>query len=138
MKQRKKISVIGETIVQTVEDLGAVATELLMFVSDYVTSDYEQFQFFGNECFEKAQEINMRTKSIYENTKALNKSMHEISDSASNMVAFSEESLSNIHEIENALIEIDESMKSVKTQTDNNLDAVNNMNSVVGGYKVCS
>ncbi len=134
----EKISVIGETIVQTVEDLGAVATELLMFVSDCVTSDYEQFQFFGNECFEKAQEINERTKSIYENTKALNKSMHEISDSASNMVAFSEESLSNIHEIENALNEIDETMKSVKTQTDNNLDAVNNMNSVVGGYKVCS
>ena len=134
----EKISVIGETIVQTVEDLGSVATELLMFVSDYVANDYEQFQTFGNECFEKAQEINARTKSIYENTKALNKSMHEISDSASNMVAFSEESLSNIHEIDTALTEIDETMKSVKVQTDNNLAAVNNMNSVVEGYEIYS
>ena len=134
----EKISVIGETIVQTVEDLGSVATELLMFVSDYVANDYDQFQTFGNECFEKAQEINQRTKSIYENTKVLNKSMHEISDSASNMVAFSEESLSNIHEIDTALNEIDESMKSVKVQTDNNLAAVNNMNSVVEGYKIYS
>lgn len=132
----EKISIIGESITDIVDSLGYVSSELLLFVNDSVMSDYENFQTFGNEYFVKAQDIKSRANAIYENTKALNNSMHEISDSASSILAASEENLATIQNIADTLNNIDNSMISVKKETANNLNAVENMNSVVGGYKL--
>ncbi len=132
----EKISIIGESITEIVDSLGYVSSELLLFVTDSVMSDYENFQTFGNEYFVKAQDIKSRANAIYENTKALNNSMHEISDSASSILAASEENLATIQNIADTLNNIDNSMISVKKETANNLNAVENMNSVIGGYKL--
>lgn len=132
----EKISVIGESIIDIVENLGCVSSEMMMFVSDNVTNDYEQFQNYGNEYYEKAQDISKRTKLIYESTRALRDGMNSMSDSAASMLAASEENLATIQGIADNLLDIDNSMQSVKAKTNDNLNAVNNMNSVVGGYKL--
>lgn len=132
----EKISVIGESIIDIVENLGCVSSEMMMFVSDNVMNDYEQFQNYGNEYYEKARDISKRTKLIYESTRALRDGMNSMSDSAASMLAASEENLATIQGIADNLQDIDNSMQSVKAKTDNNLNAVNNMNSVVGGYKL--
>ena len=132
----EKISVIGESIISIVENLGCVSSEMMMFVSDHVMNDYEQFQNYGNEYYEKAQDISERTKLIYESTQALRNGMNSMSDSATSMLATSEENLATIQSIADNLRDIDNSMQSVKAKTNDNLNAVNNMNSVVGGYKL--
>ncbi len=132
----EKISVIGESIISIVENLGCVSSEMMMFVSDHVMNDYEQFQNYGNEYYEKAQDISERIKLIYESTQALRNGMNSMSDSATSMLATSEENLATIQSIADNLRDIDNSMQSVKAKTNDNLNAVNNMNSVVGGYKL--
>lgn len=132
----EKISIIGESITEIVDSLGYVSSEMLLFVTDSVMSDYENFQTFGNEYYVKSQDIKSRADAIYENTKALNDGMHEISDSASSILAASEENLATIQNIADTLNNIDNSMISVKKETANNLNAVESMNSVVGGYKL--
>lgn len=132
----EKISIIGESIIDIVESLGCVSSEMMLFVSDNVMNDYEQFQTYGNEYYEKAQDISERTKLIYESTRALRDGMNSMSDSASSMLAASEENLATIQGIADNLQDIDNSMQSVKAKTNDNLNAVNSMNSVVGGYKI--
>ncbi len=132
----QKIRNIGMGIVKEVSELVEVSEEMLQFVSRNIMQDYEKFQTFGGEYYEKAMDMNRRTDEIYSSTKHLNAEMRDIAEAASGLLAYSEESFASLQTVSDTMNTIDSRMDVVRQQTETNLKSTESMQQVVDGYRI--
>lgn len=135
-KAAGEIKEIGGLITEVVEALAELSRELMNLVSGDVRKDYQQFYEFSQSYLERAVDIKNRTSAIYEVTQSLDSEMGEITDSAANLLAFSEETAASMTSISTEINGLDSNMKNVYQETNQNMSAVVGMHSMVSEYKV--
>lgn len=135
-KAAGEIKEIGGLITEVVEALAELSRELMNLVSGDVRKDYQQFYEFSQSYLERAVDIKNRTSAIYEVTQSLDSEMGEITDSAANLLAFSEETAASMTSISTEINGLDSNMKNVYQETNQNMSVVVGMHSMVSEYKV--
>lgn len=131
-----EINVIGTQITTVVSELSDVAKELMNFVSDNVIKEFESISVFAEDYLRKSLHVDERTNNISNEISDLTNNIRHISDSASNLLAYSEENAASMQNMLNMIIEINSQIDEIKSNTTENLNEIAKLKTEVIKYTI--
>ena len=131
-----KIQKMSDDVVEAIQGLNGLADQMLMYLRNEITTDYEKFGSASNNFKEKSSNIEESMEQLQQKTERYAESLEKIKDLVLSVGAASEENSAEIINIAELLVSIDADMKDIGTSTEETFSAISTMKNDLSGYKV--
>ena len=131
-----EIQTMSREVVEAIQGLNALADQMLHFLQDEVSADYQKFGDISRGFSERSDEIRESMEQLLNNMEEYAEVMKEIRTAMESVGAASEESSAETVHLSELLAAIDEEMKSIEKAAADTFSAISDMNQELSGYRV--
>jgi len=131
-----KIKQIIDKVNKSVESLAHNAEEVLKFIDEDVTNDYDKLENTGNLYFEDAQFVKELTKDFSQKTSDISFSVEEIGASIDSVAAVIEEANASSQEISLGSEETANSLLKIKQKAEEQREMANKLSKLLKQFKI--
>lgn len=131
-----EIQTMSREVVEAIQGLDALADQMLHFLQDDISADYQKFGDISRGFSERSDEIKDSMGQLLKNMEEYAEVMKEIRTAMESVGAASEESSAEIIHLSELLASIDEEMRSIEAAATETFSAISVMNRELSGYRV--
>ncbi len=131
-----EIQTMSREVVEAIQGLDALADRMLRFLRDEISADYQNFGNISSGFMEKADEIRESMEQLLKNMERYAKAMEEIRSTMESVGTASEENSTEITQLSELLVAIDEEMRNIETAATETFSAISVMNRELSAYRV--
>lgn len=131
-----EIQNMSKEVVEAIQGLDGLADQMLHFLQDDISTDYQKFGEISRGFSEKSDVIRTSMERLLKNMEEYAGVMQEIRGAMESVSAASEESSTEINHLSELLADIDEEMKSIENAAAETFSAISDMNQELSGYRV--
>lgn len=131
-----KIQQMSNDVVEAIQGLDGLADQMLLFLRNEITEDYEIFGSASQNFKDKSDEIRQSMEQLQQKTSQYAKSLEKIKDVMLSVTAASEENSGEIINVAELLMSMDTDMKNIGISTEETFLAVSGMKNELNSYRV--
>lgn len=131
-----EIQTMSKEVVEAIQGLDALADQMLCFLQDEISADYQKFADISQGFTEKSEGIRVSMELLLKNMEEYAGVMQEIRSAMESVGAASEESSAETIHLSELLAAIDEEMKNIESAATDTFSAISDMNQELSGYRV--
>lgn len=131
-----EIQTMSREVVEAIQGLNGLADQMLGFLQNDVSADYQKFGDISRGFSEHADEIRTSMEQLLKNMEEYAEVMKEIRTAMESVGAASEESSAETVHLSELLAAIDEEMKNIEAAATDTFSAISDMNRELSGYRV--
>lgn len=131
-----EIQTMSKEVVEAIQGLDALADQMLHFLQDEISADYQKFAEISQGFTEKSDGIRASMEQLLKNMEEYAGVLEEIRNAMESVGAASEESSAETVHLSELLAAIDEEMKSIESAATETFSAISVMNHELSGYRV--
>ena len=131
-----KIQQMSDDVVEAIQGLNGLADQMLLFLRNEITTDYEKFGSASKNFRDKSDDIEKSMEQLQQKIKRYAESLESIKDVILSVGAASEENSAEIINISELLVSIDADMKDIGISTEETFSAISAMKDDLNSYRV--
>ena len=131
-----KIQKMSDDVVEAIQGLNGLADQMLLFLRNEITTDYEKFGSVSKNFKDKSEDIEKSMEQLQQKMERYAESLESIKDLVLSVGAASEENSAEIINIAELLVSIDADMKDIGNTTEETFSAISMMKNDLSSYKV--
>lgn len=131
-----EIQKMSKEVVEAIQGLNALADQMLCFLQDEISADYQKFGDISRGFTEKSDGIRESMERFLKNMEEYAGVLEEIRGAMESVGEASEESSAEIIHLSGLLADIDGEMKNIETAVTETFLAISDMNRELSGYRV--
>ena len=134
-KAANEIQVVSNTVMQAIEGLEAISSEMLSYIRDNVLKDYGDYSQTSRQFADDTDVMNRNMENLSDIVKKYGESVEELKTSIEAVSAATEENSAEIITVADMVDKFDAAMKDTVAMTKANMDTVAGMKKIVSDYK---
>lgn len=134
-KAANEIQVVSNTVMQAIEGLEAISSEMLSYIRDNVLKDYSDYSQTSRQFADDTDVMNRNMENLSDIVKKYGESVEELKTSIEAVSAATEENSAEIITVADMVDKFDAAMKDTVAMTKANMDTVAGMKKIVSDYK---
>ena len=131
-----EIQKMSKEVVEAIQGLNALADQMLRFLQDEISADYQKYGDISRGFTEKSDGIRKSMERFLKNMEEHAGVLEEIRGAMESVGEASEESSAEIIHLSGLLADIDGEMKNIETAVTETFLAISDMNHELSGYRV--
>lgn len=131
-----EIQTMSREVVEAIQGLNALADQMLHFLQDEISADYQRFGDISKGFSERSDEIRESMERLLKNMEEYAEVLKEIRNAMESVGAASQESSAETVHLSELLAAIDEEMKSIEKAAVETFSSISDMNRELSGYQV--
>ena len=131
-----KIQKMSDDVVEAIQGLNGLADQMLLFLRNEITADYEKFGSVSKNFRDKSDDIEKSMEQMQQKIERYAESLESIKDVILSVGAASEENSAEIINISELLVSIDADMQDIGTSTEETFSAISEMKNDLNSYRV--
>ena len=131
-----EIQKMSKEVVEAIQGLNALADQMLRFLQDEISADYQKYGDISRGFTEKSDGIRKSMERFLKNMEEHAGVLEEIRGAMESVGEASEESSAEIIHLSGLLADIDGEMKNIETAVTETFMAISDMNHELSGYRV--
>ena len=135
-KTAAKIKGISGTVIRTVDELSAVATDMINYINNYVMKDYDKLVYTGEQYNNDAETIKTLIDGFKVEVGNLNGAMDQIKKSLQSVSEMVDDSTKGIQDVSMNTFDIDSNVQDIGQKIFNNTTIVKELGETVDHFKV--
>lgn len=131
-----EIQTMSNGVVEAVEGLNRLAEQMLSFLRNEISGDYESFSNVSHRFMGQSDDIRTSMEQLQQITKQYEESLKSINDVMQSVSAASEETSTEIVRVSELLSSMDADMKNIGDSTEETFQNISGMNRELSGYRI--
>lgn len=131
-----EIQTMSSGVVEAVEGLNRLAEQMLSFLRNEISGDYESFSNVSHRFMGQSDDIRTSMEQLQQITKQYEESLKSINDVMQSVSAASEETSTEIVRVSELLSSMDADMKNIGDSTEETFQNISGMNRELSGYRI--
>ncbi len=131
-----EIQTMSNDVVEAVEGLDMLAEQMLSFLHNEISGDYERFSNASNSFMGKSDDIRESMEQLQKITQQYEESLKSINDVMQSVSAASEETSTEIVHVSEILLSMNTDMKNIVDSTEETLQNISGMNRELNAYRI--
>ncbi len=131
-----EIQTMSSGVVEAVEGLNRLAEQMLSFLRNEISGDYESFSNVSHRFMGQSDDIRTSMEQLQQITKQYEESLKSINDVMQSVSAASEETSTEIVRVSELLSSMDADMKNIGNSTEETFQNISGMNRELSGYRI--
>ncbi|MDE6761848.1 MAG: hypothetical protein K2J90_14410 [Lachnospiraceae bacterium] len=131
-----EIQTMSNDVVEAVEGLDRLAEQMLSFLHNEISGDYEHFSNVSNSFMGKSDDIRESMEQLQKITQQYEESLKSINDVMQSVSAASEETSTEIVHVSEILLSMNTDMKNIEDSTEETLQNISGMNRELNAYRI--
>lgn len=131
-----KIQVMSGDVVQAVQGLDKLAEQMLSFLRDEISGDYESFSDVSHRFMGQSDDIRISMEQLQQITRQYEESLKSINGAMQAVSAASEETSTEIVHVSELLLSMNTDMKNIGDSTEETFQNISGMNRELSGYRI--
>ncbi len=127
---------MSNDVVEAVEGLDMLAEQMLSFLHNEISGDYERFSNASNSFMGKSDDIRESMEQLQKITQQYEESLKSINDVMQSVSAASEETSTEIVHVSEILLSMNTDMKNIVDSTEETLQNISGMNRELNAYRI--
>lgn len=134
-KAANEIQVVSNTVMQAIQGLESISSEMLEYMRDNVLKDYSDYSQTSRQFANDTEIMNGNMERLSDIVKKYGESVEELRTSIEAVSAATEENSAEIITVADMIDKLDAAMKDTVAMAKNNTDTVSGMKKIVSEYK---
>ncbi|MCM1499538.1 MAG: methyl-accepting chemotaxis protein [Clostridium sp.] len=131
-----EIQTMSSDVVEAVEGLAHLAEQMLSFLRNEISEDYERFSNASRNFMGKSDDIRISMEQLQKITEQYEESLKSINDVMQSVSAASEETSSEIVHVSEILLSMNTDMKNIEASTEETFQNISGMNKELSAYRI--
>ena len=131
-----EIQVMSGDVVQAVQGLDKLAEQMLSFLRDEISGDYESFSDVSHRFMGQSDDIRISMEQLQQITRQYEESLKSINGAMQAVSAASEETSTEIVHVSELLLSMNTDMKNIGDSTEETFQNISGMNRELSGYRI--
>ena len=131
-----EIQTMSSGVVEAVEGLNRLAEQMLSFLRNEISGDYESFSNVSHRFMGQSDDIRTSMEQLQQITNQYEESLKSINDVMQSVSAASEETSTEIVRVSELLSSMDADMKNIGNSTEETFQNISGMNRELSGYRI--
>lgn len=131
-----EIQTMSSDVVEAVEGLAHLAEQMLSFLRNEISEDYESFSNASRNFMGKSDDIRISMEQLQKITEQYEESLKSINDVMQSVSAASEETSSEIVHVSEILLSMNTDMKNIEASTEETFQNISGMNRELSAYRI--
>ena len=131
-----EIQTMSDDVVEAVEGLGELAEQMLFFLRNKISGDYESFSNASRSFMDKSDDIRSSMEQLQQITEQYEQSLKSINDVMQSVSTASEETSTEIVHVSEMLLSMNTDMKDIEDSTEETFQNISGMNRELSGYRI--
>lgn len=131
-----EIQVMSGDVVQAVQGLDKLAEQMLSFLRNEISGDYESFSDVSHRFMGQSDDIRISMEQLQQITRQYEESLKSINGAMQAVSAASEETSTEIVHVSELLLSMNTDMKNIGDSTEETFQNISGMNRELSGYRI--
>lgn len=131
-----EIQSMSSDVVKAVEGLNQMSEQMLSFLQNEISADYESFSNASNSFMGQSDKIRISMEQLQQITKQYEESLKSINDVMQSVSAVSEETSTEIVHVSEVLVSMNTDMKNIEDSTKETVQNISGMNRELSSYRI--
>ncbi len=131
-----EIQTMSSDVVEAVEGLARLAEQMLSFLQNEISGDYESFSDASHSFMGKSDDIRTSMEQLQQITKQYEESLKSINDVMRSVSTASEETSTEIVHVSEMLLSMNTDMKDIEDSTEETFQDISGMNRELSAYRI--
>ena len=131
-----EIQSMSSDVVRAVEGLNQMSEQMLSFLQNEISADYESFSDASNSFMGQSDKIRISMEQLQQITKQYEESLKSINDVMQSVSAASEETSTEIVHVSEVLVSMNTDMKNIEDSTKETVQNISGMNRELSSYRI--
>lgn len=131
-----EIQNMSSDVVKAVEGLNQMSEQMLSFLQNEISADYESFSNASNSFMGQSDTIRISMEQLQQITKQYEESLKSINDVMQSVSAASEETSTEIIHVSEVLVSMNTDMKNIEDSTKETVQNISGMNRELSSYRI--
>lgn len=131
-----EIQKMSNDVVEAIHGLNNLADQMLLLLREEISSDYEKFGNISQNFTEKSENIRESMEEMQQKIEQYAKSLERIKDAILSVGDASQENSTEILQVSELLVSVDEAMQQIGATTAETVSAISDMNADLNNYRI--